>query len=108
MIFQRNFFVRFLCSLHEQRKERTRIRLREERRRKAAREWENGWADLFHHMSRNAARSAPGSASRPVSLTAREAAIEAKHDEAIGHQDERALDPAGNLPLARPPREGGA
>ncbi len=96
---------KLVCALHKQRKERMRRRECEARRRGAARAREQGWADLFDHMSRNSAHAA-GLASQPVSLTAPEAAVEASRGDADIQSVEESIEAPGALPLARPPRRG--
>jgi hypothetical protein len=93
-------FTKMICKLREQHKERVRRDLREQRLRRAAREREQGWRDLFDHMDRvsgHAARTASRLTSQPVALTAREAATEAnrldirvQNDEDSGARNARA------------------
>ena len=94
-----NILKKLVCALHEQLEERTRLRQREKRRRRAAIAREKGWKDLFDHMARHSAR-ASGLASQPVSLTAQEAAGEVKRDEAHAHQHQ-GPESSNILPLAR-------
>ena len=93
-----------ICTLHELQAERKWRRGRAARRKKAARE--KGWNDLFDHMSKSAVRTAPGVASQPVSLMAREAALEAERDGPVVQRQEGSVETLGVLPLARPPRKG--
>ena len=96
-------FRKFVCALYERHKERKRLREREARRRRAVRAREQGWKDLFDNMSRRAAQG-PGLASQPVSLTARQAADEARRGDANIQSVEESIEALGALPLARPPR----
>ena len=98
------FLTKLVCRLHDQHKKRMRRYKREDRRRRAAREREQGWQDLFDHMSRRAARN-PQLASQPVALTAKEAAHEAKRGEVNVLSEEEAIEAHGAFPLARPPRK---
>jgi hypothetical protein len=100
-----NILKKMVCALHEQLEERTRLRQREKRRRRAAIAREKGWKDLFDHMSRHAA-PASGLTSQPVSLTAQEAAREVKRDEAHAHNHQGPAESANILPLARSQRSG--
>ncbi|QPF93747.1 hypothetical protein [Bradyrhizobium commune] len=101
----------FLWSLRVFQEERKHIRTREARRQRAkeaARE--QGWQDLFDHMSRTSVRNGSGNGSQntaqAVSLTAREAAREANGDKANVQRAEGSVEALGVLPLARPPRRG--
>jgi hypothetical protein len=67
-------------------------------------EREQGWKDLFDHMSRKAARG-PHLVSQPVALTAAEAANEARRGEGNVPSTEEAIEAHGVFPLARPPRK---
>ena len=91
------FLRKLVCRLHDQHRERMRRYKREDRRRKAAREREQGWKDLFDHMSRIAARR-PQLASQPVALTAKEAAHEAKRGEVNVPSAEEAIEAHGAGP----------
>ena len=100
-----------LCALHELREKRKWRRGRKERRKEAARK--KGWEDLYNHMSKNnhmsnSVPTAPSVASKPVSWTAREAAIEADRGGggAEVRLEEGSVEALGVLPLAQPPRKG--
>lgn len=95
-----DIMTEIVCKLHELQAERKWRRGRAARKKKAARE--KGWDDLFDHMSRSAGRTAPGMASRPVSLIAREAALEAEREGPAVQPEEEAVDAPAVLPLARP------
>src|SRR5579871_5551822 len=90
-----------VCKLHELKQQREWRRGRAERKKSALRK--KGWDDLYDHMFRKSA----GAARQPVSLTAREAAVEAGRGEAdVVRPEEGSVEALGVLPLARPPRKG--
>src|SRR5215470_14597245 len=88
-----------VCKLHELKAAREWRRGRAERRKRALRK--KGWDELYAHMAKNAIRTAPGAASQPASLTARDAVAEANRNEADARRDEGSVEAVGILPLAR-------